>query len=222
VCGRFVGFSNLEALQLYFPIDRVEVEVAPNYNLAPTQQVAAILREGGANVLRGLQWGLVPFWAQDPSMGSRLINARAETVRTKPAFRAAFRKRRCLIPADGFYEWKGTGSPKQPMFITLPDHTPFAFAGLWEAWDARGQAAQPLLTCTILTTEASPSLRDIHQRMPVILKTEAYGDWLDPEQPESELEGLLRNTRHTEFVARQVSRAVNSVRNNSAALIAEA
>jgi putative SOS response-associated peptidase YedK len=218
MCGRFVGFSNLDALQLYFPIDRVEAEASPNYNVAPTQTVLAILREGRENVLRRLHWGLVPFWAREASIGSRMINARVETVSAKPAFRAAFRKRRCLIPADGFYEWKGEKSPKQPMLITLPDETPFAFAGLWEIWDPKGATA-PLVSCTILTTASSPALREIHHRMPVILKPQAFGDWLDPERQEIDLEALLAGMVHTEFKARPVSPAVNSTRNNSAELI---
>jgi putative SOS response-associated peptidase YedK len=221
MCGRFVGFSNLDALQLYFPIDRVEAEVAPNYNVAPTQKVLAILRENHENVLRRLHWGLVPFWARDASIGSRIINARAETVSAKPAFRAAFRKRRSLIPADGFYEWKGEKSPKQPMLITLPDETPFAFAGLWEIWDAKGQA-DPLVSCTILTTDSSPAIREIHHRMPVILKSAAFMDWLDPERQDVDLEAMLAEMVHKEFRARPVSLAVNSTRNNSPDLIGRA
>jgi putative SOS response-associated peptidase YedK len=218
MCGRFVGFSNLEALQLYFPIDRVEAEVAPNYNVAPTQKVLTVLREGRENVLRRLHWGLVPFWAKDPSIGSRMINARVETVESKPAFRAAFKKRRCLVLADGFYEWQGEKSPKQPMFITLPAGEPFGFAGLWEIWDDKGQV-DPLHSCTILTTDASESIREIHHRMPVILKSQAFGYWLDPERQDVDLAAVLAEMVHKEFSARPVSLAVNSTQNNSPDLI---
>lgn len=218
MCGRFVGFRGADELKLYLPIDRVEAELSPSYNVAPTQQVAAVIREGNANVLRRLHWGLVPFWAKDPTIGSRMINARAETAAEKPAFRNALRRRRCLIPADGFFEWQGTKSPKQPMFITLPDEAPFAFAGLWETWDNKGQS-DPVLSCAILTTEASPALQPIHHRMPVILKPAAYAMWLDPERQDIDMQEVLREMAEREFKTRPVSTAVNSTRNNSPGLI---
>jgi putative SOS response-associated peptidase YedK len=146
-----------------------------------------------------------------------MINARAETVDSKPAFRNAFKKRRCLIPADGFYEWKGE---KQPMFITLPDEDPFAFAGLWELWSNPDQAEETIASCTILTTDASSTIRDIHHRMPVILKSSAYHDWLDPANEKVDLRRMLQEAIHTEFKFRAVSKAINSVGNNSAELIA--
>jgi len=140
--------------------------------------IPAVIRRDGQNILRGFQWELVPFWADDPAIGSRMINARSETVDSKPAFRAAFEKRRCLIPAGGFYEWMGKKGRKQPMYITTPDEAPFGFAGMWEVWDGKGTVEAPLYTCTILTTAASGSIGDIHNRMPVILKPEAYQDWI--------------------------------------------
>jgi putative SOS response-associated peptidase YedK len=130
--------------------------------------------------LEKLHWGLVPFWAKDISIGIKLINARAETIASKPSFRNAFKKRRCLIPADGFYEWKGPKGQKQPMLITLPESKPFAFAGLWETWNKKDDQDTIYKSCTIITTEASDSVREIHHRMPAILKPEMYESWLDP------------------------------------------
>ncbi len=221
MCGRFVYTKKLEELKKVFPIDRVEAEVTPNYNVAPTQDVLSIIRKDNSNVLEQLHWGLLPFWTKDRKIGSRMINARAETVSEKPAFRSAFKKRRCLILADGFYEWKGEKGNKQPMFITLPDETPFAFAGLWEIWNRKGELDEPLVSCTILTTEASPAIKGIHHRMPVILKSELYEDWLNPGKPITDLDNILADSIHTDFKFRPVSKAVNSVKNNSVDLIAE-
>ena len=221
MCGRFVGYRGIAELKSVFPIDLVEAKVSPNYNVAPTQNVLSIIRKDNSNVLTGLHWGLVPFWAKDTKIGYRMINARAETVASKPAFRNAFKKRRCLIPADGFYEWKGKAGKKQPMYITLPDEAPFAFAGLWEIWDRDKEAENPLLSCTILTTDASPSIEDIHNRMPVILKSAAYQAWLNQEITEIDLDDILEKKIHKEFRFRPVSKAVNSVKNNSLELIAK-
>jgi putative SOS response-associated peptidase YedK len=149
-----------------------------------------------------------------------MINARAETVDSKPAFRNAFKKRRCLVLADGFYEWKGEKGQKQPMFITLPDEDPFAFAGLWEIWNNPGQAEETIFSCTILTTDASPAIREIHHRMPVILKSSVYHDWLNPENERVDLDLILQQGSHKKLKFRPVSKAVNSVGNNSADLIA--
>jgi putative SOS response-associated peptidase YedK len=152
------------------------------FNIAPTQPVPVIRlvpeQAEPRRELVWLRWGLVPSWAQDASIGSRLINARAETAASKPAFRAAMRRRRCLVAADGFYEWRADGRKKQPHFIHFRDDRPFAFAGLWEAWEGPQHAA--LESCTLLTTEANDLVRPIHDRMPVILPPESYGAWLDP------------------------------------------
>lgn len=145
MCGRFVGVKKLEELQSHFRIDRLEAKISPNYNVAPSQMIPAIVQQDDQNVLQTFRWGLVPFWAKDPSIGNRIINARAETVDSKPAFRNAFKKRRCLIPAAGFYEWKGPKGSKQPMYITLPDEQPLGFAGLRELRDDRGKAAEAVL-----------------------------------------------------------------------------
>ena len=220
MCGRFVGFRPLEVLQQYFPIDRAMAEVTANYNVAPSQEVLAVVRREGQNWLARLHWGLVPFWAKDPSIGKRLINARAETVAAKPSFRHAFRKRRCLILADGFYEWTGRKGRKQPIFITLPGEEPFAFAGLWENWRPPDKDAVSYHSCTIITTKASPSIAPIHHRMPAVLKPDAYSAWLDPCWADAQaLDGLLRDRIQTEFTSRTVSREINTTRNNSPACI---
>lgn len=215
MCGRFVGFRRLEELIEHFPIDVARVDVKPNYNVAPTQEILAIARHDEENQFEKYFWGLVPFWAKDTSIGSRMINARSETVATKPSFRTAFKKRRCLIVADGFYEWKGGKGQKQPMFITLPDGSPFAFAGLWEIWDNRGQEQTPYRSCTILTREASESVMPIHNRMPVILKPDAFHPWLNPgNQDVKALQEIILHQVYTELTGIPVSKLVNSVKNN--------
>ena len=216
MCGRFVGFRPLEELMDHFPIDSADVDVTENFNVAPTQEILAIIRHDSQNRLEKLKWGLVPFWAKDTSIGSRMINARSETAATKPSFRNAFKKRRCLILADGFYEWKGDKGHKQPMFITLPDDNPFAFAGLWEIWDNQGKEETPYRSCTILTREASESVRPIHHRMPVILKPEAYENWLNPQFEDINLlQDIIQSKVYTELSSVPVSKQVNSVRNNN-------
>lgn len=220
MCGRFVGFRSLEQLKTYFPIDKAACEVTENYNVAPSQEVLAIVNRDKENWLDTFHWGLVPFWAKDVSVGTRLINARAETVATKPSFRNAFKKRRCLIPADGFFEWHGKKGEKQPVFIKLPDDVPFAFAGLWETWYPKDDTDSIYLSCAIITTDASASMRDIHHRMPVILKPEVYAAWLDDENDDSSvLENIITTGFYTEFVSHPVSKQVNSVRNNDASNI---
>jgi putative SOS response-associated peptidase YedK len=215
MCGRFVGFRSLEELKEFFPIDSAACEVVVNYNVAPSQEVLVIVKHAGENRLDRFHWGLVPFWAKDISIGSKMINARSESVAEKPSFRNAFKKRRCLILADGFYEWTGEKGHKQPVFITLPEKKPFAFAGLWETWSNKGAEEAAYRSCTIITTRASESIRDIHHRMPVILKTELYEHWLEPaNQNVTELEGILKDDIYTEFVGYPVSQEVNSTRHN--------
>jgi putative SOS response-associated peptidase YedK len=216
MCGRFVGFRPLKDLMNYFPIDVANIEVTQNFNVAPTQEILAIVHHDGQNHLEKLNWGLVPFWAKDTSLGSKMINARSETVATKPSFRNAFKKRRCLILADGFYEWAGKTGQKQPMFITLSDGNPFAFAGLWEIWDDKGKENPPYRSCTILTREASESMKSIHHRMPVILKPAAFDAWLNPDNQDANLlQEMIENQIHTELKAIPVSKQVNAVKNNS-------
>ena len=220
MCGRFVGYRNLDELKKVFPIDCCNCEVTANYNVAPSQEILAIFKHEGQNWLDKFHWGLVPFWAKDPRIGSRMINARAETLAEKSSFRNPFKKRRCLIVTDGFYEWKGPRGQKQPMFITISDKKPFAFAGLWETWGKEDRQAV-YRSCTIITTEACGAMRDIHHRMPVILKPEAYEFWLNPKnQDVAALKNILEKALLTDLVSYPVSKQVNSTRNNDASCIA--
>lgn len=215
MCGRFVEFRRLKELIKHFPIDIASVEVSPNYNVAPTQEVLAITRHDEKNHLEKLNWGLVPFWAKDKGIGSRMINARSETMATKPSFKTALKWRRCLILADGFYEWKGEKGHKQPMFLTLPDGRPLAFAGLWETWDGRGKETIPYRSCTILTKEASASVMPIHNRMPVILKPEAFAPWLSRENQDiKSLQDIIQNRVLSKLKSFPVSNQINSVKVN--------
>jgi len=177
MCGRFTLTTNLGAIAHRFGVARILEEVGPRYNIAPTQTVI-VANDDGSRHLTEMRWGLIPSWAKDPTIGNRMINARAETVATKPAFRVALRKRRCLIPADGFYEWQPVGRRKQPVYIILKRRKPFSFAGLWEAWTS--PEGEEVRSCTIITTEANDLLKPIHDRMPVILTKEAEKVWLDP------------------------------------------
>ncbi len=194
-------------------------ELSPRYNIAPSQPVAAVRAgEGGARELTLLQWGLIPSWAKDPAIGSRMINARAETAAEKPSFRAAMKRRRCLIPASGFYEWARVGAAKQPFFIRMKEGRPFALAGLWEQWC--GEDGSELETCAILTTSPNEMAAKIHPRMPVIIAPGDYGRWMDPanEKPGT-LEPLLRPYPAGEMEAHTVSRHVNNPRNDEPACI---
>ncbi len=194
-------------------------ELSPRYNIAPSQPVAAVRAgEGGARELTLLQWGLIPSWAKDPAIGSRMINARAETAAEKPSFRAAMKRRRCLIPASGFYEWARVGAAKQPFFIRMKEGRPFALAGLWEQWC--GEDGSELETCAILTTSPNEMTAKIHPRMPVIIAPGDYGRWMDPanEKPGT-LEPLLRPYPAGEMEAHTVSRHVNNPRNDEPACI---
>jgi putative SOS response-associated peptidase YedK len=214
MCGRFVGFRNIEQLKFYFPIDVSKCEAMINYNVAPSQEILAIVRFDGHNVLDRYHWGLVPHWAKDKSIGYKMINARAETVANKPSFRTAFKKQRCLIPADGFYEWKRQNKIKQPIFFTLPDKSPFAFAGLWETWQNSDEIYR---SCTIITREAKGPIKEVHHRMPVILKPGEYDHWLNIENQDVEkLQNILETEYISELVSHPVDKKVNSVRNNDA------
>ncbi len=184
----------------------------PRYNIAPTQEVIAVRMQDGGRALVRLRWGLIPFWAKDAAIGAKMINARAETLAEKPAFRQAFANRRCVIAADGFYEWKTIAKAKQPFHIHRPDGAPFAFAGLWERWEKDGE---PVETCTIITTDAPESLAGIHHRVPVILPPDAMTTWL--ETPEGQTDGLaelLAPLPDGELIAEPVSTAVNKVAND--------
>ena len=215
MCGRFTLTADPSDLQEAVNwVDFGNADISPRYNIAPSQGIPVVTNDGKKK-LDFFTWGLVPHWAKDPKIGFRMINARSETVATKPSFRNAFKKHRCLIPSNGFYEWKGTKGQKQPMFLTLPDGGPFAFAGLWEIWDNRGKEQTPYRSCTILTREASESVKPIHHRMPVILKPEAYDIWLDPDnQNIDSISAVIQRQIYTELTSIPVSKQVNSVKNN--------
>jgi putative SOS response-associated peptidase YedK len=212
MCGRYTLATPVERLAEEFGFENSSVDLPPNYNVAPTQGVAAVLEEGGQRRLEVLRWGLIPPWADDPQIGSRMINARAETAPEKPSFRRAFRDQRCLIPADGFYEWKRTNGSKQPYYIHMKEGRPFAFAGLWESW--KDEDGPEIRSCTILTTRPNALAGEIHDRMPVILAADTYDVWLDPGSDRDELTGLLAPYPEDEMEAYPVSRFVNSPSNN--------
>ena len=216
VCGRYTLRTPVETLVERFEIDEYPSSITPNYNVAPTQGVAAVMAEKGKRKLEMLHWGLIPSWAKDPEVGNRMINARAETVAEKPSYRKAFKGRRCLILADGFYEWQKTDSGKQPFYIRMQDESPFAFAGLWESW----QNGHEIRSCTIITTAPNEVAASIHNRMPVILHPEDYEMWLDPDFDEREpLTTLLKPFPAEAMEAYPVSRRVNKPSNNDSGVI---
>ena len=222
MCGRYTLTIPLSNLVDFFEVPPPAFEIGPRYNIAPSQDVPVVAQDGRGRRMGLLRWGLVPAWAKDPSIGNRLINARSETVGEKPAFRSAFKGRRCLVPADGFFEWMpegepGSGGGKTPYWIHSADGGPFAFAGLWEKWGSEDQG--PLHTFTIITTEAMPKIRDIHPRMPVILSPDLWGSWLDPQTDLQSLSGLLRPSDTPSLRAHPVSSLVNSPRNDLPACV---
>ncbi len=213
MCGRFSLASDSRSLEIRFSFRGVEPPVAPRYNIAPTQPVLTINREGLENRAQYMRWGLIPSWAKDQSIGSRMINARAETLSEKPSFRDAFRKRRCLVVADGFYEWQKVAGRKRPMRIVLQTGEPFAFAGLWESW--RDPEGTTVRSCTIITTGPNSRIEPIHNRMPVILSRDDEARWLDPEMddPPSLLQ-MLAPYPQGAMDAYEISTLVNSPAND--------
>ncbi len=215
MCGRFAFYSPAEATAALFGATGT-FDPGPRYNIAPTQDLAAVrCHDGGdGRHLVALRWGLVPFWAKDPAIGNRMINARAETVAEKPAYRAAYRHRRCLVLADGFYEWHREGSVKVPWYISLASNEPFAFAGLWERWTSK-ETGESLETTTLVTTQANDFLAPLHHRMPVILDVERAGRWLSGDN-----ELLVTASRDSPALrAWPVDRRVNNARNEGEDLI---
>lgn len=213
MCGRYSLSADSEVIASVFGLEHVD-PIAPRFNIAPTQDVPVVrvVEDDPVRTLAMLHWGLIPGWSEDPSIGSRMINARSETVAEKPSFRTAFRKRRCLVLADGFYEWMRIGGGKQPFLIRRSDGHPFAFAGLWERWT---KGSEPIDSCTILTTEANEVMRPIHDRMPVILDPQDYGLWLDPRVVSEEtLRPLLAPAPSGDIIAFPVSKRVNSPAND--------
>ena len=212
MCGRFSQTAAPEIIAEQFNV-KEPLLFQPRYNIAPSQSIAAILIEPDTTTrkLVMLRWGLIPSWAKDPKIGHQCINAKAETVAEKPSFRSAFKKRRCLVVATGFYEWQVQGNRKQPLWIGLKSKRPFAFAGLWEHW--KPAEGEPLETCTIITTEPNELMKPIHNRMPVILAPTSYDQWLDPTFQKIEtLNGLLRPYQSEELTVYPVSTLVNNPR----------
>jgi len=222
VCGRYAFFSPAEAVKRVFALDDVPA-LEPRYNVSPTQDVPTVRAgEEGARAFALLHWGLVPKWAKEKAIGNRMINARAETLAEKPSFRDAFRKRRCLVLADGWYEWQVAPGGKQPWFIRMKNARPFAFAGLWERWKDPASGA-PLESCTIVTTDAAESIRKIHERMPVVLAEADQDRWLDTAFSDTDkLSELLRPFDPKLLEAWKVGREVNAPKNQGPELIAEA
>ena len=232
MCGRFVSTATPSQLADYLRADEIRTEALdPSWNVAPTDSVYAVAErrsssedgaeQDGRRLLGSYRWGLVPFWAKDPKVGARMINARAETLASK--FRRTFERRRCLVPADGFYEWeKRDDGKKQPWFIHRADGAPMVFAGLWEVWKPEGASEEdePLRTCSIITTEANALLARIHDRMPAVISPHDWDRWLDRSITDpSALQSLLAPADPRQFDMFEVSTAVNSVRNNSGDLV---
>ena len=217
MCGRYTLTADAESIQLAFNLDNVDGWTEPRYNIAPTQQVA-VITDQDPQMMSFMKWGLVPSWAKDPKMGNRMINARSETAAEKPSFRTAFKRRRCLIPANGYYEWTKQGKRKIPMYIQHADRDVFAFAGLWESWKQPDGAW--LHTCAILTTEANETVRPIHHRMTVIIEPEDYELWLAPrELMPAEWLPLMAGPRPEQLTIHEVSRQVNSPANDNPTLV---
>ncbi len=220
MCGRYTLATPEEWIREEFDLFELPDDLRPRYNVAPSQNVLAIVRAPEGLRAGWLRWGLIPSWATDPAIGNRMINARAETIATKPAFRDAFRRRRCLIVADGFYEWQQTGTAKVPVWIYRTSRRPFAFAGLWERWQPAD--GKPIVSCTIVTTQANDALRPIYERMPVILPREARDIWLDPKAEPDALTAILRPYPDDDLEAYPVSTLVNSPKNDVPECIAPA
>ena len=219
MCGRFAQHLSWRELHELYSLGpgAPPINVQPRYNGAPTQDfVVCRLDDTGNRTAAKLRWGLVPSWSKDLKIGARLINARTETVSEKPAFRSAFRSRRCLVPASGWFEWQRIADGKQPYFLVLGDGSPMSFAGLWERWDKDGEIVQSF---TIITTEAAPALAAIHHRQPVIIGSDGIATWLDPTSPRDVLLDLVREPYPGPYEMRAVSTRVNSVRNDDPTIL---
>jgi putative SOS response-associated peptidase YedK len=213
MCGRFVRQTDIDDIVREFSVVRVACDLAPSYNIAPTQKVAIVIQDG-VKQLMSVRWGLVPYWADDLAIGSKLINARIESIAERASFKEAFTKRRCLIIADGFYEWRNVGGKKTPIFIRPKDGKAFGFAGIYENWIS--PQGERIATCAIITTEANEAMKPIHHRMPVIVHRELEDRWLDPAiNDPGVLCDLLKTCPPREIETYQVSRLVNSADNDS-------
>ena len=222
MCGRFVSASPPDEIAAYFDAAAPETLLPANYNVAPTTDVYAVLVDGGVRKLVPLHWGLIPPWAKERKIASRMINARSETIMEKPSFKNPFKKRRCIIPVDGFYEWQAIPGQKkkQPMFIQRPDGEPFAFGGLWEVWKSKDDPDEIVRSCTIITGPANEKMAEIHDRMPLILPPDRWSDWLDPELQDLDTLGKFLVPAPPQLITfYPVSTDVNLVRNKSPHLI---
>ncbi len=222
MCGRFTLTNpDPNVISKTFNLEAVPADVAPRYNVAPTQAIPAVINGAeGKNHLAWMYWGLIPSWSKDATGASKMINARAETIASKPAFRVALSKRRCLIVADGFYEWRAEAEgPKTPMYIQVADKQPFGFAGIWERW-TEPESGEVITSCSIITTTPNRLMESIHNRMPVIVPREAYADWLDYKQTDaSKVTPLLVPFPAEQMIAVPVSRRVNNVRYDAPDLV---
>ncbi|MEC0345012.1 SOS response-associated peptidase [Peribacillus frigoritolerans] len=219
MCGRFTLFTDIEEIKERFDIQgSFDEEYQFSYNIAPSQSVLSVINDGLRNRLGYLRWGLIPFWAKDEKVGYKMINARAETIAEKASFRNAYKKKRCLIIADSFYEWKKTPERKIPMRIKLKNHVPFGMAGLWESW--KSPEGISIYSCSVITTVPNELMTSIHDRMPVILKPEDEKDWLNPSiNDPAHLQQYLKSFDSEQMEAFEVSTDVNSTKNNSPNLI---
>lgn len=228
MCGRFVSSSPPADIAAYFGVEEVaESLLEPNYNVAPTNDVYVVYEDGGVRRLDPFHWGFVPSWAKDLSVGNRMINARAETVATKNAFKSSLAKRRCILPVDGFYEWKAVPGQKrkQPYFIHRPDGEPYAFGGLWTQWHGTDANGDPLTvrSTTIITGQPNDKMAEIHDRMPLILPKAAWDEWLSQDVTDVELVGRFLVPAPSELITfHPVSTEVNNARNKGEHLIDEA
>jgi putative SOS response-associated peptidase YedK len=212
MCGRFVQKSDLSKILPIFKAVLVESDVLPSYNITPRQPVAVVMEKGQRKIVT-MKWGLIPHWAKDETIANKLINARSETVFEKPSFRDSVKKRRCLIIADGFYEWQGVGLSKKPFYICKVNDEPFGMAGLYDVWI--NAAGEKVSTCTIVTTGANKIMEPIHHRMPVILGSGDFDLWLNSENDYEKIKGLLKPCEAELLKASEVSLLVNNPRNNS-------
>ncbi|MEL7625480.1 MAG: SOS response-associated peptidase [Anaerolineaceae bacterium] len=221
MCGRFTMAIDSDDLRTQLALGQMPLDWEKRYNVAPSQDVPTVINPESRNVL-WMKWGLVPFWAKDPSIGFKMINARAETVAEKPSYRNSFRNKRCLILSDGFYEWQKAGKPSIPYYFQLENGAPFAFAGLWDDWQNNGVSSLPgipgLTTCTLITTNANEDVSPVHPRMPVILTKETMWSWLEESDPRF-LQSLLKPLDAGMLSSRRVSRDVNSAQSEGEYLI---
>lgn len=224
MCGRYTLTRRQAEIMERFAIETflcAEEELKPRFNIAPSQMVPVIITQDGKRVLANLKWGLIPFWAKDLGSVKAVINARCETVAEKPFFRQALQKRRCLIPADGFYEWRRHNKQKIPMYIHIPDRSLFAFAGLWEEWTS--PEGEVLRTCTIITTAANEKMSAVHDRMPVIVQPQDEGIWLDPDLKDlAKLQAIMQPFPNDRIDMHQVSPKVNSAKDDLPEMVEQA